>query len=185
MRFNVRYGTVQLLQKYYNLTAFNKGGLFYEKDSPQIAFLGIDHMPLVEGDIESFIITTKNADKAQYKAEMKSPTSEGWEDLTNGYTETMDSQTPFSLKYLESFKEGKYTLRIYTKRISDGAEGLYETYLDCVKKDYNRIHANEDLLVASDYYGVGEKVVINGVKTTNGTDDPYKYRLHVYNSVKD
>lgn len=156
-----------------------------EKDLPQIAFLGVDHMPLIEGDIENFIITTKNADKVQYKAEMKSPITGSWEDLTNGYTEIMNAKVPFSLKYLETFKEGNYTLRIYTKRISDGAEGLYETHLECVKKDDNRIQANENLVIDSNYYGVGEKVVINGLKTISDIHNLYKYRLHVYNATKD
>ena len=119
-----------------------------EKDLPQIAFLGIDHLPLIEGDIESFIITTKNADKVQYKVEMKSSITEKWEDLTKGYTEIIDAKIPFSLKYFESFKAGKYTLRIYTKRTSDGAVGVYETYLNCEKKyDNNKIYANGDMII--------------------------------------
>lgn len=160
------------------------------KSLPEVVFVGVDHSPLVVGDKETFYITSKNADKVQYRIFLYTENTNKWQELTNGYTSAVDAKAPYIISPSTPFQLGKYKLNIKVKRANQiGAnsdkDGDYDTiftsYLNCVDKDdSNRVYSDGPMDIEKDNYSLGEKVTINGIKNLSGMKGPYTYKLHIY-----
>lgn len=157
---------------------------------PEVVFVGVDHSPLVVGDKESFSITSKNADKVQYRVFMFTENTNSWKELTSGYTAAMDAKTPYTITPDSAFELGKYKLAIRVKRagtigVSSDKDGDYDSIfysnVNCVNKDdNNRVYSDGVLDIEKDTYMKGEKVTLNGIKNIRGMKGPYTYKMHVY-----
>lgn len=157
---------------------------------PKIEFVGVDHSPLVEGDIESFYMTTDYNGQVQYQILMNKVGMDKWSDITEGYLAAVDGKNPCEFSYMTPFQAGKYKLSIRVKRANtDGtksdAYGKYDSshefQLNCVSRDdNNRVYLNGDMNVIKDNYRTGEKIVIKGVNNISGMKGPYTYKLHYF-----
>ena len=158
-------------------------------DRPQISFVGVGHSPLVEGDTENFLITTKvdfNL-KVKYRVFLHDDTRKTKVELTEGYTELVDPNVPYEIKPSHIYKKGKYRVEIWVKVGGTDSEydNTYTAFLNCVSRDNkNRVYTNGDMILEKDTYSVGEKVVIQGIKNIGGITGPYKYRLHIFSPNK-
>ena len=156
-------------------------------DKPQITFVGVGHSPLVEGDTENFLITTKCDLKVKYRVFLYDDTRKTKVELTEGYTELVDANVPYEVKPSHIFEKGKYRVEIWVKTEGTVSEydNTYTAFLNCVSRDNkNRVYTNGDMILEKDTYNVGEKVVIQGIKDIAGITGPYKYRLHVFSADK-
>lgn len=157
---------------------------------PKIQFVGVDHSPLVEGDTESFYITSDYDGQVQYQILMNKIGTNKWTDITEGYLEAIDAKKPYEFSYMVPFELGKYKLSVRVKKANTAGtksdvygkyDSKYDLQLSCVKKDdNNRVYLSDDMKVAKDNYKTGEKVVVRGVNNISGMKGPYTYKLHYY-----
>ena len=156
---------------------------------PKINFVGIDHSPLIEGDKESFLFTSRGSDKVQYRAFLYTEAKNEWKQIMP-WTDVVDSNIPYKFSYSTPFESGKYKLSVWVKRagatgINSNKNGDYDSYyvaeLNCVKEtEADRVRADGDMIPEKDTYKVGEKVVVNGVDNLRGRKAPYTFRLHIF-----
>jgi hypothetical protein len=154
---------------------------------PTIAYVGVDHSPLVKGDTEKFTVTSNYAGEVQYKAFIYNESTKVTTPLTNGYSVAVDAKTPFVLPETKPFEIGKYKLLLSVKRAGvtgskSDLNGDYDTNypvaLNCVAKDdANRVYANG----TADYKVDGLKFTLNKINDIGGIAGPYTYRLHIFN----
>lgn len=155
------------------------------ENTVKIAFVGVDHSPLVEGDSESFYLTAVGAKKVKYRVFLNSVNINKIEEITSGYTEAVDATKPYIIRPSEKFKLGKYKLIIWVKEENSSKtyDSQYIASLNCVARDdNNRVYSAGDVDIARDVYTVGEKVLVNGIKNISGMKGPYTYKLHVYDT---
>ncbi len=156
-------------------------------DKPIVSFVGVSQSPLIDGDKESFYITSKNAKEVQYRVFLYEEKRNQWTELTAGYTEIVDAQVPYELSPERIFKLGKYRLSIWVRSKGSNAkyDSFYVAYLNCVNRDdNNRVYLNGEMQVDKEEYMLGESVEISGVENISGMQAPYKYKFHVYNATK-
>ena len=156
---------------------------------PKINFVGIDHSPLIEGDKESFLFTSRGCDKVQYRAFLYAEAKNEWKEVMP-WTDAVDSNTPYKFSYDTPFESGKYKLSVWVKRagakgINSNKNGDYDSYyvadLNCVKEtEADRVRADGNMILEKETYKVGEKVVVNGVDNLRGRKGPYTFRLHIF-----
>lgn len=154
---------------------------------PTINFLAVDHSPLVEGEKQSFHITSSGIKSVQYRAFVYEYNTNKWSELTNGYTTFKSSKTPYTIAASKTFTKGKYKLSFWvrTKDSTSRYDSFKVMYLDCINKDYvNRISLNGNLNTDKENYKLGEKVQINAIENIHGMKEPYMYKLHAYNLTK-
>ena len=158
---------------------------------PSVAFVGVDHSPLVVGDSESFYITTNYTGNVQYRIFLYTESTKKYEELTKGYSASVDGKMPYKVTPSKVFQLGKYKVLTYVKRAgvtgikSDSRAGSYDTlytsFLNCVNRDNaNRVYANDEMDVSKDTVSVGETITINGIKNISGMSGPYTYKLHIF-----
>lgn len=159
-----------------------------KQDAAKVVFVGVGHSPLIEGDNETFYLSSMNAKKVQYRVFLSSVEDGTTEELTKGYTEVMDSNAPYKFASNKAFKLGRYNLEVWVR--AEGSQSQYDStytaYLNCVNRDdANRVYVNDNVKIVKDTYKVGEKVVVEGIDNLSGIPGPYKYRLHLYNATTD
>ncbi|MBU3127147.1 Ig-like domain-containing protein [Clostridium tagluense] len=156
----------------------------------EVAFLGVEHSPLVEGDSETFYLSATGVEKVQYRIFQNKIGSDKWEELTPNYTNAGNANDVTKVAGSAKYKVGKYKLSIWVKKAdtegkfknkNGGYDSYYIAYLNCVNKDNNnRVYTNGDMNIEKDNYVVGETIKVNGIKDISGMKDPYTYKLHVY-----
>lgn len=157
---------------------------------PEIDFVGMEHSPLVSGDTQKYYITSKNANKVQYRAVLYNENTETWDELTGGYTVPIDGNSPYELINNKIYNEGKYKLYVYVKDANEiglhkndfgDYDSYYMTELNCVAKDdNNRVYVNGDLKISSETVKKNEKINVLGIDNISGMTGPYKYKLNIY-----
>lgn len=155
---------------------------------PEVAFLSIDHSPLVQGDMENYYITSKSVNKVQYRVFLYNAQTDATEELTQGYTSLMYADIPYKLASDHKFDIGSYKVTVWVKGENSSAEydNIKELNLNCVEKDdTNRVYTSGEILTDKDTYSVGEKVQINGINNIHGMSSPYSYKVNIYNATKD
>lgn len=171
---------------------FGMSSRAFAEELPKISFVGVEHSPLIAGENETFYITSVGAEKVEYRIWIKKDGDNEWEDLLGRYAGPYDANTPVFVKPPEKFEKGKYIVSIWVRRAGKSGEFInkngnydshYTVYLNCVDKG-TRVSADGDLNVEKSLYKVGEKVVINGIKDLKGSDEPFLYKLHVFNNSK-
>jgi len=152
---------------------------------PSIAFASLGHTPLVVGEKETFMITTLNAEKVQYRMLLVNNTTKKSEELSKGYLAAVDASFPFEFKPSKIFAKGSYTLKVYAKRTTDGVIATKDIAFTCATRD-NRYHiyTGGDLILNQTTYKLGDTVTMSGIKGIGGIKGPYKYRLHIYDVNK-
>ncbi|MBZ9684926.1 DUF5050 domain-containing protein [Clostridium estertheticum] len=151
----------------------------------KVAFVGVDHSPLIEGDSESFYLTAVGAKKVKYRVFLLDVNMNKKIEITKGYTEALDATKPYIIRPSENFKLGKYKFIVWVKEESSvkNYDSEYIASLNCVNRDdNNRVYSAGDIDISRDVYTVGEKVMINGIKNISGMKGPYTYKLHVYDT---
>ncbi|MBZ9636639.1 Ig-like domain-containing protein [Clostridium sp. FP1] len=156
----------------------------------EVAFLGVEHSPLVEGDSETFYLRAMGAEKVQYRIFQNKIGSDKWEELTPNYTNAGNANDITKVAGSAKYEVGKYKLSIWVKKAdtegnfknkNGGYDSYYISYLNCVNKDNNnRVYTNGDMNIEKDNYVVGETIKVNGIEDISGMKDPYTYKLHVY-----
>lgn len=171
---------------------FGMSSRAFAEELPKISFVGVEHSPLIAGENETFYITSVGAEKVEYRIWIKKDGDNEWEDLLGRYAGPYDANTPVFVKPPEKFEKGKYIVSIWVRRAGKSGkfinkngnyDSYYTVYLNCVDKG-TRVSADGDLNVEKSLYKVGEKVVINGIKDLKGSDEPFLYKLHVFNNSK-
>lgn len=155
------------------------------ENTVKIAFVGVDHSPLVEGEGESFYLTSLGAKKVKYRVFFNNVKINKTEEITSGYTESLDATKPYIIRPNENFKSGKYKLIIWVKEENSVKkyDSEYISSLNCVSRDANnRVYSAGEMDIAKDVYTVGEKVLIKGIKNISGMKGPYTYKLQIYNT---
>lgn len=177
-----------------------------EATSLQVNFVGIDHSPILEGDTETFYITSTGSDRVQYRVilQLEDGTEQfltpevylydshtGQHDSKSHYTLAVDSKVPFKVECSKKLPAGHHKLLVYARKPGWSPNGLqdydsvYTTYINCISNDVNnKVYANNKLLTDKENYTIGDTVKIITAYTINETDDPYKYRLYIYNATK-
>ncbi|WP_291634729.1 DUF5050 domain-containing protein [Clostridium sp.] len=161
-----------------------KGAIKDEVKNVQVSYVGIGHSPLVAGEKETFYITSKNAEKVQYRVFIVKEDNT-YEDISNGYTPLVDADKPYEISSDKKFWVGKYKLWIWVRgenslKYYDSSSG-YE--LNCVEKnDSNRVYTINDMDTEKSTYKVGEKVTVGGIKDISGMAGPYSYKLSIFNT---
>lgn len=151
----------------------------------QVSFVGVGHSPLVAGENEKFYLTSKYAQKVQYRAWIYSENTKTWEDITNGYTPLVDADKPYEISPDKKFWVGKYKLWIWVREEKSLKEydNYYVSYLNCVEKnDSDRVYTINDMDIEKSTFKVGEKVIVRGIKDISGMAGPYTYKLHIFNT---
>lgn len=161
---------------------------------PEVAFVGVDHSPLVVGDKETFYLTSKGTGLVQYRVFQNKLGTDDWNEITSGYSKATDAAVPYAVSVPQAYELGGYKLSVWVKAAgtegkysnsNGGYDSIYIANLNCVEKDNNnRVYADGDLDIAKDVYNVGEKVTINGIKNIRGMKAPYKYKLHLFEPAK-
>ncbi|MCB2291248.1 DUF5050 domain-containing protein [Clostridium sp. CS001] len=151
----------------------------------KVAFVGVDHSPLVEGDSESFYLTAVGAERVKYRVFLNNINLNKTEEITSGYTEVVEGTKPYVIRPSEGFKAGKYRLIVWVKEENSikTYDSEYIANLNCVSRDdKNRVYSAGDIDIERDVYTVGEKVSIGGIKDISGMKGPYTYKLHIYDT---
>ncbi|KZL89995.1 N-acetylglucosaminidase [Clostridium magnum] len=108
---------------------------------PKVTSIKYDYAPLLSNQKQSFTLSTKNADNAQYKIFVHSYADgkEVYSELTNGYTDASNGKIT-SLKTLTAGLNGqKYKIIVYVKRANTtGAHKDVNTDYDNYYVDYFR-----------------------------------------------
>ena len=164
----------------------------FANEKVEVSFVGVDHSPLVVGDTETFYLTSKNAEKVQYKVFISDKDKEEWTEITEGYSEVVEAKVPYAVKYPWAFKKGKYKLLVQVREESSvkDYDNTYTFYLSCVDRDdNNRVYANDKMELIGeifsseeDTYVVGEKINLKGIKNISGMKGPYTYKLHIFDA---
>ena len=164
----------------------------FASEKVEVSFVGVDHSPLVVGDTETFYLTSKNAEKVQYKVFISDKDKEDWTEITEGYSELVEATVPYAVKYPGVFKKGKYKLLVQVREASSikDYDNTYTFYLSCVDRDdNNRVYANDKIVLTGqtfptqeDTYVVGEKINITGIQNISGMKGPYTYKLHIFDT---
>lgn len=164
-----------------------------QESVPKINFVGVDHSPLIEGDKESFYITSKGTnEKVQYRFFIYSAATKKWTTLGE-YTEACDPKVPYKFNYDVPFKSGKYQLSIWVKRYgkkgivsspSSSYDTKYTVNLNCVTPtEADRVRSDGAMITDKDEYTLGETVKVLGVENIRGRKGPYTFRLHQFNAT--
>ncbi|HEY8892946.1 MAG TPA: DUF5050 domain-containing protein [Clostridium sp.] len=156
------------------------------ENTVKVAFVGVDHSPLVEGDTESFYITAKGAKKVKYRVFLNQLNINKTEEITNGYTESVDATKPYIISPSVKFKTGQYKIIIWVKEENSVKkyDCEYTSSLNCLTRDdKKRVYSSGNLNTTKDVYTVGEKVTVSGIKDISGMEGPYTYKLHIYDAV--
>jgi len=150
----------------------------------QVSFVGVGHSPLVAGETEKFYLTSKNAEKVQYRV-WTIRGNDMPEELTNGYTPLVDADKPYEISSDKKFWVGKYKIWIWVRAENSLEE--YDSYfgsnLNCVEKNNsNRVYTINDMNIEKSTFKAGEKVTVNGIKDISGMAGPYTYKLNILNT---
>lgn len=156
---------------------------------PQIAFVGLDHYPLLEGETDTVYLTSKDySGKVQYQIFMTKDEGE-WYPLTD-YLPAVDASTPFEYSIPQVFSKGNYRMAIRVKRAdSSGAyanqygayDSAYPFSIECVQNNIEeQIKAKGEIVTDKEQYGLGETVKVSEIKGIDGLKSPYLYKLNVY-----
>lgn len=171
-----------------------------EDNAPEVNFLGVEHSPLIEGDTETFYITSTGTEKVHYKAVLQF--EDGTEKILTpenslydfhqgknvkvNFTKAMDPNQIYKVTCDSKFPVGHHKLVIYIRKAGWSLNGFndydstYTSYINCVSRDdSNVVYANASLKTDKDIYTVGEKVKINGL------DNVGDISLHAYNTTTD
>jgi len=153
------------------------------KRKPEINFVGFEHYPIFTNGNNKFYITSKYAEKVQYRAWLKNDNHAF--DITNGYSYLVDSDEPFQVDMPRNLKEGTYKLWILVRK--EKSYNVYDNYYVCnvnvIKSSKHNKFTNieNDMNIKKHTYSVGEKIIINGIEgLSDDKETNYKYKLHIY-----
>lgn len=150
---------------------------------PKILFAGLDHSPIVAGDKASIYITSDYNKNVKYRVFLYSEENQKWEELTKGYSESIEGKKVFTINSGKEFTTGKYKLVIHIKK--EESKEKYDNYyvidINCISKDdKDIINSNGNMSVSKTNYLLGEIINIGGMDDLKKLEASYKYKLHVY-----
>lgn len=160
---------------------------------PSVAIVSLDHYPFVEGDKNSFFVSSKDyVGQVQYQLFYTNSRTMGtrWEVINNditvdGWTDPVDAQEPISFDISGlNLKQDPYRFAIRVRRV--GVKGKYSNqygdydsalpFVFSVVKD-SSVKLNGDMLLDKTEYAKNDNLVINGVKDAAPS---VQYKLHLY-----
>lgn len=169
---------------------FNAFSVNAETLLPQIAFVGLDHYPLLEGDTDTVYLTSTNySGKVQYQIFMTKDDGE-WYPLTD-YLSPVDPSAPFAYNIPQVFTKGSYRMAIRVKRAdSSGAyaneygayDSAYPFNIECVDNTKDQITCKGDIITDKEQYGIGDAIKIQDIRGIDGAKAPYLYKLNIYDT---
>lgn len=150
---------------------------------PKILFAGLDHSPIVAGDKASIYITSDYNKNVKYRVFLYSEENQKWEELTKGYSESIEGKKVFTINSGKEFTTGKYKLVIHIKKeeSKEKYDNYYVTDINCISKNNKDIiNSNGNMSVSKTNYLLGEIINIGGMDDLKKLETSYKYKLHVY-----
>ncbi|MCY6372484.1 DUF5050 domain-containing protein [Clostridium ganghwense] len=154
---------------------------------PQSKLVGVDHLPIIEGDSETFYLRTifdKESEKCdvQYRIFLNKINTNKWDELTKGYTNPVNADKIYKFCSDKKFTQGEYKLSVWVKRYGKQCKNnKYDTYsittLKCLNKQ-NELKLNKELGMEQETFIIGQNITINNIK---GLDNKYLYKLNYYN----
>lgn len=158
---------------------------------PHVAFVGLEHYPLVEGDTNTLYLSCKDySGKVQYQVFISKDGGD-WSALTDYLPET-DAKVPFAYKIPSAFAQGSYRMAIRVKIANtEGAfsnqygyyDDAYPFNVECVTKDFStQLSTSGNLITDKEDYNLGETIKISGIENLSGMTSPYLYKLNVYDA---
>lgn len=114
-------------------------GLSVKTQNPYVEYAGIDHYPVLSGDIVKINMTSKydgdysdygNYDLVQYRVFIAKDNDRGYTELTNGYSNTLPAYNEFVTEDSQPITEGNYKVMIFVKKSSSNGidQNSYGTY---------------------------------------------------------
>jgi hypothetical protein len=166
-----------------------------KETSVTIAAMGVGHYPLIKGNKKNVYVVSRGAEKVQYRIFLIERSDNEVKELTDGYTDSVEAYKPYLLEHNESFTTGSYILKVWVKEEGSNNEYDYEriSYLYCNEnEDNSKLYVDKDMDIDKlsndkdeNEYMVGETLIIKGIKDIGGKEEPYKYRLHIYDVDRD
>ncbi|WP_461204559.1 hypothetical protein [Clostridium sp. DL1XJH146] len=149
---------------------------------PEIFYFVPDHTMAVENEPFSFAVQANGSGQVQYRIWVQNKATSKWIDLTNGYSESLNVNTPFVPEAKVLLSPGKYKAVVWVKRANvtgskSSSFGDYDNYkvydFSIQKTGYfdNRADLTE-FNIESTYY-VGDKIQISGKSNV-------EYKFHYY-----
>lgn len=114
-------------------------GLSVEKQNPYVEYAGVDHYPVISGNIVKINMTSRydgaysdygNYDSVQYRVFIAKDDDKGYTELTNGYSNAMPAYKEFIIEDSQPLTEGNYKVMIFVKKASSNGidQNLYGAY---------------------------------------------------------
>jgi hypothetical protein len=164
----------------------------YAQTTPKISIVSLDHVPFVEGDNNEFYISAKNyTGQVQYQLfYIQESAMKDWKlidnsDMTNGWTNPIDAQTPSIVDISNlNLKADKYRFAIRVRRV--GVKGLnqnkYGDYDDVYPFTLNvdkasDINLNSNMRIDKTEFSQSENLIIDGINDMPLTT---QYKLHLF-----
>ncbi|WMJ79992.1 L,D-transpeptidase family protein [Clostridium sp. MB40-C1] len=149
---------------------------------PRIQKIVLEYENVREGDIQTINVASRFTGKVQYRVWLASKKTGVWQDITNGFTSSMNYNEVLSIN-TPALKEGDYTVSVWVKRAGVKAVDKrgFDTYstipIKCLKNDGQT--PNIKLNNIKHTYSKGQLLE---VKKQEGKNYFYKYSL--YNVLK-
>ena len=153
---------------------------------PKILFAGLDHSPIVAGDKANFYITSDYDKNVQYRVFLYSQANQKWEELTKGYSESIEGKKVFTINSGKEFTSGEYKLVVHIKKTESKRkyDNYYVANINCIgKSNKNLVSTNDNMSVNKSNYVLGEVINICGIDNLKKTETSYKYKLNVYDVI--
>ncbi len=151
---------------------------------PEITNVSIDESQVKLGGTPKVYLTSTCASNVQYSIYLYSPSKRIWENVSNGYTTSVNPNTPYAIDMRKPLQPGSNTLSIWVKRAGQAPTdpGGYDSYVHkVINVDINTAKTTKisSLLATSDNYVSGQKPEIQ-VNASAGDGSNIAYKTFLY-----
>lgn len=135
---------------------------------------------VMSGEKPSFIFKLKDTNKVQYRLWYYDYTSNSWGELTNGYSDIVDTNNVYQVDSKVPFYAGNYKAVLWLKKPnSTNEQDSY--FVSNFTVSPTKMHVLGEAKVDNSTYKVGDCIKLNGVDGLSDGSRNYSYSLSIYN----
>ncbi len=167
-----------------NVTEVESGNEDVSLTLPKIIDVSIDESQIKLGEKPKINLKSNCATNVQYSIYLYSKSKNIWENVSGGYTKSVDPSTPYSVEMEKPLQPGDNTLSIWVKRAGKSPvnSGGYDSYIHktiSVDIDKSKAAQIKTLSPAFDSYVSGQKPEIE-VNASTGDNSNIVYKTFIY-----
>lgn len=139
LKQNLFAAVIIIMSLFINFT-FNYKSACAQEQLPRVSNIVFEKSPLYEGETQTMSIYSNGSGKVQYRVWLYSVDNNKWQDITNGYTSPISSQSVYKVSVPE-VKLGQYRISVWIKSAENSPknEKGYDSYfvanMNCLEHD--------------------------------------------------